>query len=148
MINLIDRNALMERMEKICEICKSKHMDREYGGCSFCGMTGAIGEVKRAPAVNVPPVWHSANETPVLNTEEVIAIDGGGAIFSCRYESDICDQSKFGYWKDYYDKDTLGFLESEWVPMDDIIAWMYIPECPYADDSTENDIKEENDAAD
>lgn len=42
---------------------------------------------------------------------------------------DACAE-KFGYWEDYYDSKTLGFLDSELVEYSKVIAWMPLPE-PY-----------------
>ena len=42
---------------------------------------------------------------------------------------DACAE-KFGYWEDYYDRNTLGFLDSELIEYNKVIAWMPLPE-PY-----------------
>lgn len=36
----------------------------------------------------------------------------------------------FGTYRDYYDKNTLGFLDSEFVKDEDVVAWQPLPE-PY-----------------
>ena len=40
---------------------------------------------------------------------------------------DACAE-KFGYWESYYDKDTLGFLDSELIEYNKVTAWMPLPE--------------------
>lgn len=42
---------------------------------------------------------------------------------------DACAE-KFGYWENYYDKNTLGFLDSELIEYNKVVAWMHLPE-PY-----------------
>lgn len=42
---------------------------------------------------------------------------------------DACAE-KFGYWEDYYDRNTLGFLDSELIEYNKVIAWMPLPK-PY-----------------
>ena len=42
---------------------------------------------------------------------------------------DACAE-KFGYWEDYYDSKTLGFLDSGLIEYNKVIAWMPLPE-PY-----------------
>ncbi len=49
----------------------------------------------------------------------------------CQYEED----RGFGFWKDYYDADTLGFVDSEFQTNEElgyekVVAWMPMPE-PY-----------------
>ena len=49
----------------------------------------------------------------------------------CQYEED----RGFGFWRDYYDGDTLGFVDSEFQTNEElgyekVIAWMPLPE-PY-----------------
>ena len=49
------------------------------------------------------------------------------------YDS-CCEE--FGYWENYYDPDTLGFLDSEYIGYNRVIAWMPLPE-PYKAESEE-----------
>lgn len=47
----------------------------------------------------------------------------------CQYEED----RGFGFWKDYYDADTLGFVDSEFQTNEElgyekVVAWMPLPE--------------------
>ena len=42
---------------------------------------------------------------------------------------DACAE-EFGYWEDYYDKNSLGFLDSELIEYNKVIAWMPLPK-PY-----------------
>lgn len=49
----------------------------------------------------------------------------------CQYDED----SGFGFWRDYYDGDTLGFVDSEFQTNEElgyekVVAWMPLPE-PY-----------------
>lgn len=49
----------------------------------------------------------------------------------CQYEED----RGFGFWRDYYDGDTLGFIDSEFQTNEElgyekVVAWMPLPE-PY-----------------
>lgn len=49
----------------------------------------------------------------------------------CQYDED----SGFGFWRDYYDGDTLGFVDSEFQTNEElgyekVVAWMPMPE-PY-----------------
>lgn len=49
----------------------------------------------------------------------------------CQYEED----RGFGFWRDYYDGDTLGFVDSEFQTNEElgyekVVAWMPLPE-PY-----------------
>ena len=46
---------------------------------------------------------------------------------------DACAE-KFGYWEDYYDRNTLGFLDSELIEYNKVIAWMPLPK-PYNEES-------------
>ena len=50
---------------------------------------------------------------------------------------DSCGQS-FGVWQDYYDRNTLGFLDSEFIEYDTVLAWQPLPE-PYREDDNGND---------
>ena len=53
----------------------------------------------------------------------------------CQYEED----RGFGFWRDYYDGDTLGFVDSEFQTNEElgyekVVAWMPLPE-PYSAES-------------
>lgn len=50
---------------------------------------------------------------------------------------DACAE-KFGYWEDYYDRNTLGFLDSELIEYNKVIAWMPLPN-PYKAESEVED---------
>lgn len=39
---------------------------------------------------------------------------------------DACAE-KFGYWENYYDRNTLGFLDSELIEYNKVLAWMPLP---------------------
>lgn len=65
-----------------------------------------------------------ATETYVENHEEDLPM-------FCQYEED----RGFGFWRDYYDGDTLGFIDSEFQTNEElgyekVTAWMPLPE-PY-----------------
>ena len=49
---------------------------------------------------------------------------------------DACAE-KFGYWEDYYDRNTLGFLDSELIEYNKVIAWMPLPK-PYKPQESED----------
>lgn len=56
----------------------------------------------------------------------------------CQYEED----RGFGFWRDYYDGDTLGFVDSEFQTNEElgyekVVAWMPLPE-PYRESGVEN----------
>lgn len=55
----------------------------------------------------------------------------------CQYEED----RGFGFWRDYYDGDTLGFIDSEFQTNEElgyekVVAWMPLPE-PYRESEVE-----------
>ena len=50
---------------------------------------------------------------------------------------DACAE-KFGYWEDYYDRNTLGFLDSELIEYNKVIAWMPLPQ-PYKVESEDKE---------
>lgn len=56
----------------------------------------------------------------------------------CQYEED----RGFGFWRDYYDGDTLGFVDSEFQTNEElgyekVVAWMPLPE-PYRESEDAN----------
>lgn len=56
----------------------------------------------------------------------------------CQYEED----RGFGFWRDYYDGDTLGFVDSEFQTNEElgyekVVAWMPLPE-PYRESEVDN----------
>ena len=59
----------------------------------------------------------------------------------CQYEED----RGFGFWRDYYDGDTLGFVDSEFQTNEElgyekVVAWMPLPE-PYRESMQRKDIE-------
>jgi len=56
---------------------------------------------------------------------------------------DSCDE-KFGYWNNIYDDETFGYVDSEFIEYQDILAWRELPS-PYregeqdAKNNTDND---------
>lgn len=46
------------------------------------------------------------------------------------FDTDMGENGEFGYWQDYYDNQTLGFLDSEWIEFETVVAWQPLPE-PY-----------------
>lgn len=56
----------------------------------------------------------------------------------CQYEED----RGFGFWRDYYDADTLGFVDSEFQTNEElgyekVVAWMPLPE-PYRESEVDH----------
>lgn len=66
---------------------------------------------------------------------KVVEDDDTENIFIGMY--DACAE-KFGYWEDYYDRNTLGFLDSELIEYNKVIAWMPLPE-PYKAESEDKE---------
>lgn len=44
------------------------------------------------------------------------------------FDTDMGENGEFGYWQDYYDNQTLGFLDSEWIEFETVVAWQPLPE--------------------
>lgn len=40
------------------------------------------------------------------------------------------DCGEFGEWHDYYDRDSLGWAGSDFLKIEDVFAWMPLPEPP------------------
>ena len=53
------------------------------------------------------------------------------------FNTNIGENGEFGYWQDYYDNHILGFLGSEWVEFETVVAWQHLPE-PYEVKENEN----------
>ena len=77
------------------------------------------------------PKWIPVSELPKTDGEYLlfgkIVEDEDNNIFIGNYDS--CAE-KFGWWEDYYDTHTLGFLDSEIQEYASVIAWMPLPK-PY-----------------
>ena len=54
--------------------------------------------------------------------------DTDGCVYNMDYDECIDDGSPFGAWQDRYDPVTLGFVDSEWIPHEGVIAWCEMPE--------------------
>lgn len=51
--------------------------------------------------------------------------------FVATYDSCIDEESeRFGFWREYYDTETLGYKDSEWYPISGITHWMKKPVPP------------------
>ena len=70
-------------------------------------------------------------------SERLPELDGDYLLFGKVVEDDTEDifigtydacAEKFGYWEDYYDSKTLGFLDSELIEYNKVIAWKPLPE--------------------
>ena len=79
-------------------------------------------------------------------SERLPELDGDYLLFGKVVEDDTEDifigtydacAEKFGYWEDYYDSKTLGFLDSELIEYNKVIAWKPLPE-PYKAESENN----------
>ncbi len=78
---------------------------------------------KRAPS------WIPCSERlPEDYGEYLVLIDG--TIVQTLFEPDCGECGEFGFWHDYYDPDTLGFVDVEWTKYEDISHWMPLPEPP------------------
>lgn len=83
-------------------------------------------------------------KNPWIPVSERVPEDGDVRFYMCiveNHEEDppmFCqydEGSGFGFWRDYYDGDTLGFLDSEFQTNEElgyekVVAWMPLPE-PY-----------------
>ena len=87
-----------------------------------------------------------------IPVEERLPEDGDSRFYMCileNHEEDLpvfCQYEEgrgFGFWRDYYDRDTLGFVDSEFqineeLEYEKVIAWMPLPE-PYIPDAPQNE---------
>ena len=65
-----------------------------------------------------------------LKAEEVLVLLDDGCICVSHYDECIDDGSIFGEWQQYYDPQTLGTLDSEWIPLEGVTHWAMLPEPP------------------
>lgn len=84
------------------------------------------------------------NQTVWIPVSERLPNDGDVRFYMCiveNHEEDLpmfCQYEEdrgFGFWRDYYDGDTLGFVDSEFQTNEElgyekVVAWMPLPE-PY-----------------
>ena len=49
------------------------------------------------------------------------------------FDTDVGENGEFGCWRDIYDNYTLGFVDSEWIQCETVVAWCELPE-PYKGD--------------
>ena len=79
-------------------------------------------------------------------SERLPELDGNYLLFGKVVEDDTEDifigmydacAEEFGYWEDYYDRNTLGFLDSEFIEYNKVIAWMPLPK-PYEPQESED----------
>lgn len=89
--------------------------------------------VENAPTIDpatFAPKWVSVKERLPTTEEMVLVLFENGDIMNATYEGNIDDVSQFGTYRGYYDFDTLGFLDSKWIPYEGITHWMPIPHPP------------------
>lgn len=116
-----------------CKICKSIETDARKKFYDDC------------PLEDVEPVqkW--------IPVSERVPEDGDVRFYMCvveNHEEDLpmfCQYEEdrgFGFWRDYYDADTLGFVDSEFhtneeLGYEKVVAWMPLPE-PYRESEDAN----------
>lgn len=125
---------LIERKDALAKLIALRKDNAEYS-CENDIMRGkdmayenAMDIIARIPAINR---WISAEDAlPEQDGTYLVYIDSG-EVFSCTFESGIEDESKFGFWHPYYDSNTLGYIDSEWHPIETVTHWMPMsPEPP------------------
>ena len=74
--------------------------------------------------------WISVKDRLPEGMDRVLALFEDGGIMDAQYEDCIDDESRFGTYRGYYDPDTLGFVDGEWIPYECVTHWQPLPEPP------------------
>ena len=74
--------------------------------------------------------WISVKDRLPEGMDRVLVLFENGGIMDAQYEGCIDDESQFGTYRGYYDPDTLGFVDGEWIPYECVTHWMPMPQPP------------------
>ena len=90
------------------------------------GLQVAIEATEKQPKVGE---WIPCSERlPKDSGDYFVWYDNGDDEEGCMVMNFDAGIGDFGYWCDEYDRDTLGFLDSEFIYFDSAVAWMPLPE--------------------
>lgn len=71
--------------------------------------------------------WHKVNEELPKESGKYLCCTESGDIFEAYFDSEIAEYDKnefpFGEYRDIFDSNTLGYVDSEWCAFDSIIYW-------------------------
>ena len=122
----------MDVREKLIEIvCDAMESDGCIGHCNHSPCFG-VERVVNALIDNGVTVqeWISVNDRLPEGMDRVLVLFENGGIMDAQYEGCIDDESRFGTYREYYDPDTLGFVDGEWIPYECVTHWMPLPQPP------------------
>lgn len=125
-VNTTDREKLIELLKN------APHFEQMYQTTWQEAMAGWLinNGVTFAKDTNVPSKWISVTERLPEGLDKVLVLFENGTIMDAQYEDCIDDESRFGTYRGYYDPDTLGFVDGEWIPYEGVTHWMPLPEAP------------------
>ena len=94
-------------------------------------MADARGIIEEAPSIDIPQWTPCSERLPEISGMYLVWMKWSYEEYPSwaviNYDAD-CEA--FGAWHEYYHPDTLGFLDSEFVEIKDVYAWMPLPK-PY-----------------
>ena len=132
----------MNREEAI--YCLKAQSERHSEVCEECPLYGKTGMDHCCEDAFQMAITALQNQPVWIPVSERLPEDGDVRFYMCiveNHEEDLpmfCQYEEdrgFGFWKDYYDADTLGFVDSEFQTNEElgyekVVAWMPLPE-PY-----------------